>query len=1262
MSKIALLPGGFKPPHAGHYNMAKWLADNTKATVLVRVGAKERDGITREMSIKLWELYTQNDNNIIVKPSVSNSPVRDVYDFVEQEAPEGSTVFLGMGEKDSDDKRFANIGKFAEPKGIKFETVLVPPQAGGVSGTQMREFIKNNDKNSFQKYIPDHIDKDQAWNIVTNLEEDLYNPNDKVLDYMRSSEWKAGYRGKKDIPRTKDQIHNRQTNPHAHMSEDTQFEKGKVLHIYDFDDTIAQVKTNIKTIITSPNDPDFFQELDISSEEFPEKSKELEARLGHLNITYDFSEFDKQIGDAIINSKVVDKLKNSLSKIDIKTTILTARTIGHPVTRYLKDELGLSAYVVPLGLQKGGGRVTGKDKANWIEDHIKKGYHTIYFIDDSEENRIAVGTLKDKYPDIFLKIENPYEVSELMYGTMTKQEMEKHNKNLKRLKRDLKKQGDQYMEVPNYLKGTLTRKLDESKMSNIDLKKTKESYNEEYLEILNKFPEELQREIIDERPEGDQKDIDELKGWTLNKNKPYDIPLSTLITKEANIEAIERTPKEVIDKINTDWNLDIKPGKVHDPNPDRYLKYAKQFSGKTASPSIMINGEIYWGVGRMISALLRGDKTLKVWDIKNKKNIDQKDKVFENYPTDTDALYTTSAAIINDITIPLEVMSTPEEQIDGMMGRDKLKGGMIFIYDQISKKDFHMQGCKIPLDIVFLKDKKINKIHRNCPPCKKTTCPKYSGMADNVLELPGNYCKKHNINVGDDVNLNIIHKDNKPLYPLKEIIDKKELKTIDNFADKKLDPVDVDLTSDHFFNRLNDPRNNKEISNAELIGFFKRLAKKKKELFDFLSKYKEVVASDDRTNINIPFLKKVDKIIAKTILRKPNFQTSNPQLSLESTKMTKKENIFTKNWWKGILEEILLTEGGAAGHMAHPFNLPNVNNGKSLLDTFKKAADSLEKNPGAVKIDGVNASIRLVDIDGKKQFALDRGSKQALDIKGVTKADLEDRFKTKDGTPHGFIKTGGDVLDMFNEALPSLKNDLIKLGAWENPNILFNMEYVSGKTNVQKYDNNFIAIHGLNKIEMIDEPSAKTGKMLSKRKSKEISYDKKDLQSLLNNLTPTAKKRGFEVYGSVPTEMIKKPNFVSALSKNYTIKSNEGNKTQSLEKWLNELNNIPEETFIFIDGIKRGAVSKLIYTTLLNGGNIDELFESEEDKQAAIEGWTTYLATEKLGDEVLKVLDSPMGSADNHEGVVIRDKNIASVPFKITGKFILGGMATGFRQ
>ena len=103
MEKIALLPGGFKPPHAGHYNAAKWLATNTDAdTIVVRIGAKEREGVTREMSMQLWNLYKESDpdpisDKLLIQPSTSNSPVRDVYDFIEDTAPEGSMVYLGMG-------------------------------------------------------------------------------------------------------------------------------------------------------------------------------------------------------------------------------------------------------------------------------------------------------------------------------------------------------------------------------------------------------------------------------------------------------------------------------------------------------------------------------------------------------------------------------------------------------------------------------------------------------------------------------------------------------------------------------------------------------------------------------------------------------------------------------------------------------------------------------------------------------------------------------------------------------------------------------------------------------------------------------------------------------------------------------------------------------------------------------------------------------------------------------------------------------------
>ena len=216
------------------------------------------------------------------------------------------------------------------------------------------------------------------------------------------------------------------------------------------------------------------------------------------------------------------------------------------------------------------------------------------------------------------------------------------------------------------------------------------------------------------------------------------------------------------------------------------------------------------------------------------------------------------------------------------------------------------------------------------------------------------------------------------------------------------------------------------------------------------------------------------------------------EASKKKTQRMKKENVFTKGWWKDTLNEILLKEGGAAGHMAHPFNLPDVNSGSDLKDIFNKSAESLQNNPGSVKIDGVNSSIRLIDLDGEKQFVMDRGSKKELDVKGITKDDLLDRF----GDGHGMVKIGGEVLDMFNKALPSIKSDLEKLGAYNDPNILFNMEYVSGKTNVQDYGSNFIAIHGLNKIETKEVQGKR--KILTKRVSSEISYDKSALQSLLD--------------------------------------------------------------------------------------------------------------------------------------------------------------------
>jgi hypothetical protein len=97
-------------------------------------------------------------------------------------------------------------------------------------------------------------------------------------------------------------------------------------------------------------------------------------------------------------------------------------------------------------------------------------------------------------------------------------------------------------------------------------------------------------------------------------------------------------------------------------------------------------------------------------------------------------------------------------------------------------------------------------------------------------------------------------------------------------------------------------------------------------------------------------------------------------------------------------------------------------------------------------------------------------------------------------------------------------------------------------------------------------------------------------------------------------------------------------------------------------GKRVSALSKDVLVNILNGNKLSDYVADENDYQKAINGFVMYLATMKLGDAILESLSSPLGPVSNHEGIVIRDKSIYTKPFKITGKFILGGLASSFRK
>jgi uncharacterized membrane protein (UPF0127 family) len=64
-----------------------------------------------------------------------------------------------------------------------------------------------------------------------------------------------------------------------------------------------------------------------------------------------------------------------------------------------------------------------------------------------------------------------------------------------------------------------------------------------------------------------------------------------------------------------------------------------------------------------------------------------------------------------------------------------------------------MKNCVIPLDIIFINNRIITKIHHDCPPCKEDDCPSYCGKGGMILEIMGGSAKELDIKKGDEIKI-----------------------------------------------------------------------------------------------------------------------------------------------------------------------------------------------------------------------------------------------------------------------------------------------------------------------------------------------------------------------------------------------------------------------------------------------------------------------------------------------------------------------------
>jgi len=109
---------------------------------------------------------------------------------------------------------------------------------------------------------------------------------------------------------------------------------------------------------------------------------------------------------------------------------------------------------------------------------------------------------------------------------------------------------------------------------------------------------------------------------------------------------------------------------------------------------------------------------------------------------------------INNHNFKVKTLFLSNHTQEGMMGKKFTNefNGILFLMPE-GDHCFWMKGCIINLDIIFINDGKITKIHHDCPPCNGDECPNYCGEGDTILEVKGGTCKKLDIRENDEVSV-----------------------------------------------------------------------------------------------------------------------------------------------------------------------------------------------------------------------------------------------------------------------------------------------------------------------------------------------------------------------------------------------------------------------------------------------------------------------------------------------------------------------------
>tara|TARA_R110000822_G_scaffold32753_1_gene93858 strand:+ start:632 stop:3109 length:2478 start_codon:yes stop_codon:yes gene_type:complete len=295
-------------------------------------------------------------------------------------------------------------------------------------------------------------------------------------------------------------------------------------------------------------------------------------------------------------------------------------------------------------------------------------------------------------------------------------------------------------------------------------------------------------------------------------------------------------------------------------------------------------------------------------------------------------------------------------------------------------------------------------------------------------------------------------------------ITRSELSQIEAAADSFFSQygIDVDMQGQftHFFERLNDPRNDSPINMDELEDMFRKLAQEHGSRIQRQIELERpsAVASDLESDIHMPFMLKWDvknktiDLIPRTIKKqRRDWRVNNPN------------DIHYKLYAEGML-----TEGGAAGHMNHPYDSHGLtfNDMKEIVSRALEGRLDMEQAV-TEKTDGQN--IQVTWKNGQPGFA--RGMKTRKEP--LTPAEIVAEFEAKyqKAVESNGVKGAEGyklVVNAFRATAEDLTASLNKLSAetlqrvFKNGRVFANMEIIyPATTNVIAYEQAVLQFHNL---------------------------------------------------------------------------------------------------------------------------------------------------------------------------------------------------------